>query len=186
MDQMIISAPFLEFQSAYLNACEEMQLASKLAYQLYTDYGKEFREVCINSLLISESTFSKMIKAGELMATNPGQGLESIPYSNLYLLKDVQGEIPAFKDYVLKEKLDTLDCMSQRDIKKAVKDFWFEHDDNKKKTKQPKISTDTEKKHAVATCINLWEQLEDAIMDGVPRQGLLDILYKLRKEVTGE
>ena len=184
MNEMIISAPFLEFQKAYTSACENMQTASRLAYQLYNEYGKEFRETCIDQLLISESTFSKMLKAGELMETNPEQGLEQIPYSNLYLLKDVQGEIPAFKEYILKEKLDTLDSMTQREIKKAVKDFWFEHDD-KKKVKQPKV-TISKNPHTKVTCVNLWEELEDAIMDGVPRQGLLDILYKLRKEVTGE
>lgn len=185
MNEMIISAPFLEFQKAYTSACENMQTASRLAYQLYNEYGKEFRETCIDQLLISESTFSKMLKAGELMATNPEQGLEQIPYSNLYLLKDVQGEIPAFKEYILKEKLDTLDSMTQREIKKAVKDFWFEHDD-KKKVKQPKIVVNTEDAHTKVSCPNLWDQLEDAILNMIPLNQIMDLFYELRKEVTGE
>lgn len=177
--EMLISDDFSAFQGAYLEACDAMYTASSYAYECYKTYGNTFRSYATGTMNISESTFSKMIKAGEIIRTNPNAGLDNMEYSKIYELKDVQGELGNYQSYVKTACNKEIDELSQREIKKTIKDFWAVQEG----TEHVVIKEETHPQTA-APVLNKWDELEDAIINGVNTQGLLKLFYSLKEEVT--
>lgn len=179
--EMLTTHDFMEFQRAYIEACDLMYTASEYAYKLYNEYGNTFRAYCTGTINISESTFSKMIKAGELINTNPSLNLKDMEYSKIYELKDVQGEMNEYSNFIADKYDKCVNELTQREIKKTIKEFWQAN------TEEPETVIKEEKHpQTAAPALNKWDELEDAIINGVNTQGLLKLFYALKKEVNGE
>ena len=175
---LALSERYQNFTQSYKRACDHMMQAAYMAYDFYTADGKKFRDYCVKALNISESTFSKLVKSGEIIKTNPGIDFTGMEYSKIYELKDVQGELENYSNYVAENTDKEFKDLSQREIKKTIKQFYNQGTEVEiEKDEHPATSTQP---------VNLWDELEDAIMEGLPSEGLLKIFYKLKKEVYNE
>lgn len=173
-----LSDRYSNFRIAYQKACDQMYAACIWAFDFYEQDGKKFREYCTDCLRISEATFSKMVKSGEIIKTNPGIDFTGMEYSKIYQLKDVQGELDNFASFVDTSCKKDITELTQREIKKQVKDFYDVIDDTEL-TVVPEEHPQTK-----ATFSSLWDEMEDAIINSVGYARLLELFYKLKEEVT--
>lgn len=175
---LALSERYQNFTQSYKRACDHMMQAAYMAFDFYTQDGKKFRDYCVKALNISESTFSKLVKSGEIIKTNPGIDFTGMEYSKIYELKDVQGELQNYSNFVAENTDKELSDLSQREIKKTIKAFYGNGSDVEvKKEEHPSTK---------AEASNLWDELEDAIINGVNNDCLLKIFYKLKEEVYNE
>lgn len=157
----------LDFHHLYSLSCTNMYNACKLAYKISLKNRAMLEEYVIKNMNLSKPTLSKLIKAGEVAEKLEAKNIDSpTDYTRLYELKDVAPVIEDFNKHIEKPIKD----MSQREIKSAVKSFYME---------------DTDKKPNKATSVELpilWDELEDAILDGDIKQALA-AFNRLKKEV---